>query len=231
MKESHRKGVANHPDPESCVASREAAIEALTGAHAGWVLSCEIILPEERLAAGVHILLRGVAKITCLNGCGQRVTVALLAPGPIPEFPSLPVRRWHVRFETHSDCRLDSLGWNQFDVIYQGGTSICFKKISRKQSDAMGSVLRRGPRSSRTSGDYASSIMFKLRTHRVTWYPLASLPQPQDDGPRSIARIEGKKINRRWGALSQPGTTIHAQCVPRRCRGENGRLPSGHALP
>jgi hypothetical protein len=28
MKESHRKGVANHPDPESCVASREAAIEA-----------------------------------------------------------------------------------------------------------------------------------------------------------------------------------------------------------
>jgi hypothetical protein len=43
MKESHRKGVANHPDPESCVASREAAIEALTGAHAGRVLSCEII--------------------------------------------------------------------------------------------------------------------------------------------------------------------------------------------
>ncbi len=43
MKESHRKGVANHPDPESCVAGREAAIEALTGAHAGRVLSCEII--------------------------------------------------------------------------------------------------------------------------------------------------------------------------------------------
>jgi len=43
MKESHRKGVANHPDPESCVASRKATIEALTGAHAGWVLSCEII--------------------------------------------------------------------------------------------------------------------------------------------------------------------------------------------
>ena len=42
MKESPRKGVANHPDPESCVASREAAIEALTGAHAGRVLSCEI---------------------------------------------------------------------------------------------------------------------------------------------------------------------------------------------
>ena len=43
MKESHRKGVASHPDPESCMASREAAIEALTGAHVGRVLSCEII--------------------------------------------------------------------------------------------------------------------------------------------------------------------------------------------
>jgi hypothetical protein len=43
MQESHRKGVAIHPDPESCMASRKATIEALTGAHAGRVLSCEII--------------------------------------------------------------------------------------------------------------------------------------------------------------------------------------------
>src|SRR5216684_1534913 len=43
MKESHRKGVASHPDPESCVGSCKAVGEALTGAHAGWVLSCEII--------------------------------------------------------------------------------------------------------------------------------------------------------------------------------------------
>ena len=42
MKESHRKGVANHPDPESCVAGRKAGREALTGAHAGRVLSCQI---------------------------------------------------------------------------------------------------------------------------------------------------------------------------------------------
>src|SRR5437867_12420965 len=42
MKESYRKGVATHPDPESCVASRKATTEALTGAHVGRVLSCEI---------------------------------------------------------------------------------------------------------------------------------------------------------------------------------------------
>ena len=48
MKESYRKGVAIHPGPESCVASREAAIEALTGVHAGRVLSGEIIATECR---------------------------------------------------------------------------------------------------------------------------------------------------------------------------------------
>jgi len=44
MKESYREGPANHPDPESCVASRKAAIEALTGAPTGRVLSCEIFV-------------------------------------------------------------------------------------------------------------------------------------------------------------------------------------------
>jgi hypothetical protein len=43
MKESYRKGVASHSGPESCVANRKVAIEALTGGSAGRVLSCEII--------------------------------------------------------------------------------------------------------------------------------------------------------------------------------------------
>jgi hypothetical protein len=42
MQESHGKGPASHPDPESCVDGRKAGGEALTGAHAGQPLSCEI---------------------------------------------------------------------------------------------------------------------------------------------------------------------------------------------
>ena len=38
MKESYGKSLANHPDPESCGASREAVLEALTGAHVGRVI-------------------------------------------------------------------------------------------------------------------------------------------------------------------------------------------------
>ena len=42
MKEPYREGLATHPDPELCAGDREASGEALTGAHAGQVLSSEI---------------------------------------------------------------------------------------------------------------------------------------------------------------------------------------------
>jgi len=42
MKESHGKGPANHPGPESCGVDRKVAAEALTGENADQVLSCEI---------------------------------------------------------------------------------------------------------------------------------------------------------------------------------------------
>jgi group II intron reverse transcriptase/maturase len=43
MKESYDEGLANHIDPESCVGDRKIDGEALTGAHADQVSSCEII--------------------------------------------------------------------------------------------------------------------------------------------------------------------------------------------
>ena len=42
MKEPHKKGVANHLDPESCVRNRKVPGEALTGENAGQPWSSEI---------------------------------------------------------------------------------------------------------------------------------------------------------------------------------------------
>ena len=42
MKESYNEGLASHIGPESCVGGRKIDGEALTGAHAGQVSSCEI---------------------------------------------------------------------------------------------------------------------------------------------------------------------------------------------
>jgi len=38
MQESHRKGIASHPDPRSCGGCREGPIEASIGASAGWAI-------------------------------------------------------------------------------------------------------------------------------------------------------------------------------------------------
>jgi CRP-like cAMP-binding protein len=97
--------------------SLDALREIASGLNSANFSRREVIFPEEVLAAGVHILLRGAAKITCLSQNGQRVTIALLAPGPIPQFVSLPVIRRDFRCEAHSDCRAGSLSWDQFDVI------------------------------------------------------------------------------------------------------------------
>jgi RNA-directed DNA polymerase len=47
MKESYGEGLAGHTGPKSCVCTRKGAGEALTGVHAGPVLSCEIVAPPQ----------------------------------------------------------------------------------------------------------------------------------------------------------------------------------------
>ena len=109
--------------------SPDALRELASGLNSANFRRREVILPEEALAAGVHILLRGVAKITCLSQAGQRLTIALLAPGPIPQFVSLPVRRRDFRCEAHSDCRVGSLSWDQFDVITRAVPQSALRKF------------------------------------------------------------------------------------------------------
>src|ERR1700674_3635254 len=52
-----------------------------------------LILRNVALSHGAHILLAGIARIPCRNARNERVTVALLAPGPIPDFPALPLSK------------------------------------------------------------------------------------------------------------------------------------------
>ena len=47
MKVSNVKGLANHDDPESCVAWGNPRVEALTGESAGWVSSHEIAIVRD----------------------------------------------------------------------------------------------------------------------------------------------------------------------------------------
>jgi CRP-like cAMP-binding protein len=87
----------------------------------------EMILDEAALATEANILLRGVARITCLSAQGDRVTVALLAPGPIPEFPSHVISRSNFQCEAYSDCRVGSLRWADFNRILLKSSELALK--------------------------------------------------------------------------------------------------------
>jgi CRP/FNR family transcriptional regulator, cyclic AMP receptor protein len=106
----------NRLEPLSLL-SREAVRELAVGLHTENFKPGKVVIPEADLATSVHILLKGTAKITYLNRRGERVTVALLAPGPIPEIHPLTVTRWHFRCEAHSDCRVGGVRWERFDSI------------------------------------------------------------------------------------------------------------------
>lgn len=93
----------------------------------------EVILREAALASEVNILLTGIARITCLNARSERVTVALLAPGPIPEFPSLAMSHSDFQCEAYNDCRVGSLSRDQFDGITEKSSESAFKHL--RQND------------------------------------------------------------------------------------------------
>jgi hypothetical protein len=65
MKVRYRKGIANHPDPESCGGAREGAAEALTGEAAGQSLSRVISYLERRRRRAVRkaTLLGALARV------------------------------------------------------------------------------------------------------------------------------------------------------------------------
>ena len=70
-----------------------------------------VLLPE------AHILVKGIARITCQSVLGEWITMALLPPGLIPQFPSLPLSRFDFRCEAYNDCRIGNIGWDQFNRI------------------------------------------------------------------------------------------------------------------
>jgi hypothetical protein len=70
MEEPYGEGLATHSGPESCGCSREGTPEALTGVHAGWVLSLERFTPRAPTAS------------TRTKGNTGRTASARYAPGP-----------------------------------------------------------------------------------------------------------------------------------------------------
>jgi len=107
-------------------------------------LKHEVIVRESDLASTAHILLAGSASITCLNVRTERVMVALLPPGPIPEFPKLPFTPSRFQIEAYDDCRVGSVSWEQFDIITAHSSQAAFREFHQNNLQQWYRLLLRG---------------------------------------------------------------------------------------
>ena len=89
----------------------------------------EVIFRESTVVNEAHVLVSGIARVTCLNGRNERVTVALSAPGAIPAFPVLPVNRFDFRCEAYSNCRVGTMDWNGFERVTANGRETAFGRF------------------------------------------------------------------------------------------------------
>jgi CRP-like cAMP-binding protein len=103
----------------------------------------EVIFRESPLANEAHVLIAGIARITCLNASNERVTVALIAPGPIPELPSLPMSRFDFRCEAYDNCRVGTLDWKGFESVTLNGRESAFRKFHQNDLKHWYRLLRR----------------------------------------------------------------------------------------
>jgi CRP/FNR family transcriptional regulator, cyclic AMP receptor protein len=131
-------GTRNLPDTDFDKLSRLKALSWLSSAELTLLMGAlamasferrEVMLREAALTTDAHILLTGIARVTCMNARGERVTVALLAPGPIPEFPTLPASRFDFRCEAYNECRVGSLSWKDFNGVTVHGSELAFKRF------------------------------------------------------------------------------------------------------
>jgi hypothetical protein len=89
------------------------------------------IFDEKDSSDCCHVLLSGVARITCRNRKGRRAVVVMLAPGMIPSFP-LPVVgiSYNFRCEAVTNCQVGTIDWGVFVGICLGIGSADFKRLA-----------------------------------------------------------------------------------------------------
>ncbi|MBZ5625973.1 MAG: Crp/Fnr family transcriptional regulator [Acidobacteriia bacterium] len=99
----------------------------------------EVIFRESTLTNEAHVLITGIARITCLNVEKQRVTVALIAPGPIP---SLLTSRFDFRCEAYNECRVGALDWKGFNRVTVNGSETVLREFHQNDLKYCSRLLR-----------------------------------------------------------------------------------------
>ena len=144
----------------------------------------EVMLAESGLTSEAHILLTGVAKITCLNTRSERVTVALVPPSPIPEFPSQLPSRWRFQCNAYSKLQVRHFELEPFQRHCGRRPALRLQGVSPEQSaPVVSAAIARlhfsQPEPSRTPQDGAAQVVPGFRRRRIAWHAAKSPLQPQ----------------------------------------------------
>jgi CRP-like cAMP-binding protein len=89
------------------------------------------IFSDKHSFEAAHLLLSGVARITCANRKGQRTMAILLSPGLIPAFPTAVTGIFYdFRCEAVTSCEIGTIGLDNFMKICLGIGSADFRKMA-----------------------------------------------------------------------------------------------------
>ena len=89
------------------------------------------VFSDRSSSESAHILLSGVARITCENRRGRRSMAILLSPGLIPAFPAaVSGITYNFRCEAVTSCEVGTIRLNSFVKICLGIGSAAFKLMA-----------------------------------------------------------------------------------------------------
>jgi CRP-like cAMP-binding protein len=126
----------------------------------------QVVLRNAELESEAHILLKGIVRVTCLNVRAERVTIALIAPGPIPQFPriSFGPAEFQFQYEAYSDCSIGSLAWADFErITAQNSTSAVKSFHENDLKHWYRLLLRSSSYLNRDLGDRIAATLLDLR--------------------------------------------------------------------
>jgi CRP-like cAMP-binding protein len=89
------------------------------------------IFSDKSSSESAHVLLSGVARITCDSRKGRRTMVIMVAPGLIPALPKAVTGiTYNFRCEASTSCQVGTIGLNSFVEICLGIGSAPFKLLA-----------------------------------------------------------------------------------------------------
>src|SRR5260370_40992303 len=91
----------------------------------------ELISEDKNSAGNAHVLVSGVARISCRNRKGMRTLLMMVAPGMVPGFPPQVIGiKYDFRCEAVTNCQVGTIALEKFIEISLGIDSEDFKRMA-----------------------------------------------------------------------------------------------------